>query len=110
MMIMFTPASTAAVAFSQTSVIALRSAAAPPATGYKIGIVTDLNPASSMCFSFANCSFVSTGLSSAMRLQLFGCGSRRLPSEPIVVSVLVMISSRIQSIGGFVTCAKSCWK
>ena len=49
------------------------------------------------------------------RLQLdqpacSGPGFSRLRSEPIVVSVDMMISSRMQSIGGLVTCAKSCLK
>jgi hypothetical protein len=42
--------------------------------------------------------------------QLAGVGLSRVPSEPIIVSVEVMFSSRIGSIGGLVTWAKSCLK
>ena len=45
-----------------------------------------------------------------IRLQLSDSGFKRLRSSPILMTVEVMISSRIQSIGGFVTCAKSCLK
>ena len=39
-----------------------------------------------------------------------GRGSSRLPSEPSHTSDEVMISSRMQSMGGLVTCANSCLK
>ena len=45
-----------------------------------------------------------------IKAQLAGVASSRLLSEPSVVSVEVMISSRIASIGGLVTWAKSCLK
>ena len=45
-----------------------------------------------------------------MSAQLSGLGLNKSPREPTIVCVEVMISSRIGSIGGFVTCAKSCLK
>ena len=39
-----------------------------------------------------------------------GVGSSRLYSAPMVVSIDMMISSRMPSTGGFVTCANSCLK
>ena len=50
------------------------------------------------------------GVFNSMRWQLSGTGLSRLRSEPMVVSAEVMSSSRMQSIGGLVTCAKSCLK
>ena len=82
-----------------------------PSFGLKrIGMVTDLNSPSATCFSFASSSLVRIGDFSSMRWQLSGSGLSRLRSEPMVVSDEVMISSRMQSIGGLVTCAKSCLK
>ena len=63
-----------------------------------------------MCLSLANSSLVRIGDFSSIRLQLIGLGLSRLPSEPMVVSAEVISSSRMQSIGGLVTCAKSCLK
>ena len=63
-----------------------------------------------MCLSLANSSLVRMGDFSLIRLQLIGFGLSRLRSEPMVVSADVMISSRMQSIGGLVTWAKSCLK
>jgi hypothetical protein len=39
-----------------------------------------------------------------------GASSRRLPSAPMPVASDMTTASRIGSIGGFVTCAKSCLK
>jgi hypothetical protein len=52
----------------------------------------------------------STGEGNASWRAARGPGSRRLSSGPMDVSVAMMISSRIASTGGFVTCAKSCLK
>ena len=39
-----------------------------------------------------------------------GVSSSRLRSEPTLVATLITTASRVESIGGFVTCAKSCLK
>ena len=39
-----------------------------------------------------------------------GVSSSRLRSEPTLACTLITTASRIESIGGFVTCAKSCLK
>ena len=59
---------------------------------------------------FSSSSLRSTGVGSDSWRQASGPGSRRLPSGPTAVSTAMMISSRIASTGGFVTCAKSCLK
>ena len=63
-----------------------------------------------MLLSLASSSLVSTGDFSSIRWQLSADGVSRFFSEPMVVIALVTISSRMQSIGGLVTCAKSWWK
>ncbi len=59
---------------------------------------------------FSSSRLESTGEGSASWSAARGPGSRRLSSGPMDVSVAMMISSRIASTGGFVTCAKSCLK
>ena len=75
-----------------------------------VGSVADLKCGWLRCLSLANSSLLRMGCFNSMSRQLSGCGLSRLRSEPMVVSALVTISSRMQSMGGFVTCAKSCLK
>ena len=45
------------------------------------------------------------------QMGILGAGrAAYFASVPMVIPAEVTISSRIQSIGGLVTCAKSCWK
>ena len=60
--------------------------------------------------SLAHSAFVITGVSKRRSRHCSGEVSRRFPSQPIVVIIEVMISSRIASSGGLVTCANSCLK
>jgi hypothetical protein len=46
----------------------------------------------------------------AQFFQFLGRGSSKLPSPPTMIPVEVMISSRMGSIGGLVTCANNCLK
>ncbi len=59
---------------------------------------------------FSSSSLRSIGVGSDSWRQDSGAGSRRFPSGPTAVSTAMMISSRMASTGGFVTCAKSCLK
>ena len=104
------PASTALVAPAHKSSMALASAASPPPALKRMGRVTDLKPAWLMYLSLANSSLVRMGDLSLIRLQLIGFGLSKLRSEPMVVSAEVTNSSRMQSMGGLVTWAKSCLK
>ena len=42
--------------------------------------------------------------------RVLGVSSRRFRSEPTLACTLITTASRIESIGGLVTCAKSCLK
>ena len=70
----------------------------------------DLKPGKSTCLSFVNSSFVRMGDFSSISRACSGVGLSRFRSEPMAVSVDMMMSSRMQSIGGLVTWAKSCLK
>ena len=107
---MLAPDSAALLAQAHKSSIALASAASPPAALKRMGSVWDLKPAWLMYLSLANSSLVRIGVFSSIKLQLIGLGLSRLRSEPMVVSAEVTSSSRMQSIGGLVTWAKSCLK
>ncbi len=50
------------------------------------------------------------GLSITSWRACSGVSSSRLRSEPTLACTLITTASRIESIGGFVTCAKSCLK
>ena len=114
---MLMPSRIAAEAWSQIERIA-RSRPAPPSAGRnRIGIVRDLKaqaPERPLGVpserSFSSSSLVRIGVASLIWCADSGVGSSRLRSGPIVVSAAMMISSRMASIGGFVTCAKSCLK
>ena len=82
-----------------------------PSFGLKrIGSVTDLIPGISILRNFSISEFFRMGSASLSCLQLSGLGSTRLPSDPSVSVVEVINSSRMGSMGGLVTCAKSCLK
>jgi len=76
----------------------------------KIGSVAALEARAVDLPEFSNSSFVRIGCFSLMSAQLSGREFSKPPREPTIVSVEVMISSRIGSIGGFVTCANNCLK
>ncbi len=107
------PSATAALARRQTSAMARSSPAAPSLTGNRIGMVTDLKPwrlLPSRQRSLSSSSLVRIGDSSEIWRAERGVGSNKLYSAPMVVSIDMMISSRMQSTGGLVTWANICWK
>ena len=82
-----------------------------PKAGLKrIGKVTDFKRSQSIFLMLANSWLVKIGrrMEIAAVPSLFG--SVKLPEFPNITRVEVTISSRIQSIGGLVTWAKSCLK
>ena len=107
-----TPVSAATIAGERAaaSSSACSSPLAPSEASNNVGIVTERNWPCATWRSLASSSLVMMGVESSMRWQLSGVGSSRLPSGPIVVMAEVTISSRIQSMGGLVTCANSCLK
>ena len=88
-----------------------RSRPALPSFGLKrIGSVSDLSPGMSILRNFSISEFFRIGSGSLSCRQLSGLGATRFPSEPSVSVVEVINSSRMGSMGGLVTCAKSCLK
>ncbi len=88
---------------------------APPLdTSKSAGMVMLLNPCElappSRLRSFSSSSLRRTGVASSIWRAEAGVGSSRFPSGPMAVSTAMMISSRMASTGGFVTCANSCLK
>ena len=79
-------------------------------TRNRMGSTPTLKPGSSRRRIFAISSLVMIGHSSSTRRHADGCGFSRLPSEPSRVSAEMIRSSRMLSMGGLVTCAKSCLK
>ncbi len=101
-------------ALKRRSSSALRSPAPPSFARKRMGSVIALSPFEACPPSrpriFSSSSLRSTGVGSESCRHASGPGSRRLPSGPTAVSTAMMISSRMASTGGFVTCAKSCLK
>ena len=101
----------------QTSASAFSRPGPPSSARNRIGIVADLKAQAperplgvASARSFSSSSLLRIGVASLIWWAEAGAGSSRLPSGPIVVSAAITISSRIASIGGFVTWAKSCLK
>ena len=69
-----------------------------------------MNPSCFMFLIFRRSTFVRIGLLTLSILQFSAFSSRRFPSAPMYTVVDVTTSSRIASIGGFVTCANNCLK
>ncbi len=68
------------------------------------------SPSSLTWVILASSSLSSTGNGSVIRLHESPSANSRFGSDPTVVCNEVMSSSRIESNGGFVTCANSCVK
>ena len=84
--------------------------AGPSATGHVMSIVRAANTDESTWRSFSSSWLRRIGVSIASWRACSGVSSSRLRSEPTPVATLITIASRIGSIGGFVTWAKSCLK
>ena len=107
---MFAPAASAAFASAQMRSTATSSPFAPSAAGHVVSIVHDLNTSDSTRRSCSSSPSSRIGLSITSCRACSGVSSSRLRSEPTLARTLITIASRIESIGGFVTCAKSCLK
>ena len=82
----------------------------PSATGHVMSSVRARKISESTCRSFSSSALRRIGVSIASWRACSGVSSSRLRSDPTPVETLITIASRIGSIGGFVTCAKSCLK
>ena len=108
------PSAIALEAWARTASIDRRRPAAPSRTLNRMGSVMDLKPRDAVPPSSAricsSSSLRSTGEGSDTWRAASGAGSRRLPSGPMDVSTAITMSSRMASMGGLVTWAKSCLK
>ena len=111
-----TPDSTAALASAHRASMLRAMASGPALTEYSPDRVTAGRGLSAprcsprMWAIAASSSLSMTGRSSMMCAESGRSCSRRLPSRPIPAAMDVTICSRIESSGGFVTCAKFWWK
>ena len=83
---------------------------APSATGHVIGMVCERNTEESTPRSDSSSWLRRIGCGMTSWCAWSGPSSRRFASEPTPVLIDITTDSRIGSIGGFVTCAKSCLK
>ena len=107
---MFAPSASASSASSQTRSSARSMPAGPSATGQVMSSVCDLKIAERTWRSCSSSESSRIGLSITSWRACSGVSSSRFRSEPTLAWTLITIASRIESIGGFVTCAKSCLK
>ena len=106
------PDSMAASTSSHTAAMRFCIAFLPASTRYRPLIVTvRWRPDSvSKCWIFASSSLSITGKSSTICFACSGPASSRLRSGPSPIPIEVMTCSRMESSGGFVTCANCCVK
>ena len=107
---MLTPVAMASWASSQISARRACRPSAPSCTGHVMSIVCDWNHGCSSERSVSSSPLRRIGWSMTSWRACSGASSRRLPSAPTPVPSDMTIDSRIGSIGGLVTCAKSCLK
>ena len=107
---MFTPSASASSASREMRSSAVSSPSGPSSTGHVMSIVWALKTLESTCRSFSSSLLRRIGCSITNCLACSGDSPRRLRSEPTLVVTLITTASRVESIGGFVTCAKSCLK
>ncbi len=113
-MMLYSPDKTASSASAHTQSSAFSIAATPPSAGYVMSIVTDEKLLSLTCpieRMRSRSLLVRIGCSTSSRLCLdVPSRSRMFGRGPMNDTRLMTSSSRIESIGGFVTWAKFCLK
>ena len=107
---MFTPSAIASWASSQIRWTAVAMPAGPSEAGQVMSIVRALKMWWSTWRSFSSSWLRMIGWSITSWCACSGVSVSRLPSAPTPVPRLITTFSRIGSIGGLVTCAKSCLK
>ena len=106
----FTPALMQSCASSQIRANAARMPSTPSATGQVMSIVWARKMSCETWRSVSSSWLRRIGCSITSWWACSGLSSSRFPSAPTAVDRLITTASRIESIGGFVTCAKSCLK
>ncbi len=113
-MMMLMPSFTACSACQHSASSAPAIAAAPPSTGQVASSVRDRKCEPLICEIeriFSRSALVRIGWRTSRRLVVdMPSRSNRLGRGPMIDTRLMTSSSRIGSIGGFVTCAKFCLK
>ena len=84
--------------------------AGPSSTGHVMSSVRALKIAECTWRSCSSSESSRIGVCSTSWRACSGVSSKRFFSEPMLACRLITIASRIESIGGFVTCANSCLK
>ena len=107
---MFAPAASAASASRQMRATAASSPRGPSATGQVMSIVCAWKTSDSIWRRRSSSSSSRIGFGITSWRACSGVSSSRFRSEPTLAATLITTASRIESIGGFVTCAKSCLK
>ena len=107
---MFTPRASASSASRQIRSSAASSPAVPSATGQVMSIVCALKTIESTWRSASSSLSRRIGCGITSWRACSGDSPSRFRSEPTLVATLITTASRVESIGGFVTCAKSCLK
>ncbi len=107
---MFAPPASAESASPKTRVSARSIPSGPSAAGHVMSSVCDLKIAERTWRSCSSSESSKIGLSITSWRACSGVSSSRFRSEPTLDCTLITTASRIESIGGFVTCANSCLK
>ena len=107
---MLAPPTSAASASSKTRSSAASIPSGPSTVGQVMSSVCDLKIAERTWRSCSSSESSRIGLSITSWRACSGVSSSRFRSEPTLACTLITTASRIESIGGFVTCAKSCLK
>ena len=107
---MFVPAASAMSTLRQIRSSAVASPSAPSSTGHVVSTVCALKTSERTWRSWSSSLSRRIGLSITSCRACSGVSSSRFRSEPTLAFTLITTASRIESIGGFVTCANSCLK
>ena len=107
---MLVPAARASSASRQRRSSATSIPAGPSSTGHVMSSVRALKIAECTWRSCSSSESSRIGVCSTSWRACSGVSSKRFFSEPMLACRLITIASRIESIGGFVTCANSCLK
>ena len=107
---MLTPRAIDSEASAQMRSTALASPSGPAPVGQVMSSVCASKTAESTWRSFSSSGERRIGVSIDSWCACSGVSSNRLRSEPTPEATLMTTDSRIGSIGGLVTCAKSCLK
>ena len=107
---MFTPRASASSASRLIRSSAVSRPGTPSAAGQVMSIVCARKTSESTWRSASSSLSRRMGCGMTSWRACSGVSPSRFRSEPTLVATLITTASRVESIGGFVTCAKSCLK